>query len=184
VHALTRTALLQRIRDEVWNPPSGRVYAAKSAAEICDMLGERYTPSSPPTYRDVLISDVRGYLEARLVLVRLEDWWPGAAPGDARDAARTLLRVTSSDQLKNFTTSTPSGRANIFGLFALLVAAGAGGLTQQHYDEIVAMAVVPAPAEELPPRWESIIDGLSAEPGHPGPPNTPDLALVEEALAS
>lgn len=185
MHATTKALLLAAIRAEVQGDPAGRGYAGKTAAEIVALLNTPVVTEPPSAYRDVPVSDVRGFLEARLVLVRLEDWVadPETPKGDARDAARTLLRVTSGDGIENFTTSTASGRANILGIFGLLVQAGAGGLTAQHYADLTAMTIAPAgPAVVGPPRWALLIDGMSGEEGFPGPPNAADEALVMEAL--
>jgi hypothetical protein len=184
MHPVTKEHLNLVIRSEAQEDPAGRGYAGKSASEIFDLMRSPYEPSMPVVYQDVLISDVRGYLEARLVLVRLEDWAPTAEAGNARDAARTLLRVTSAPGLTYFTTSRPTGRENVLGLFGLLVQAGAGGLTQQHYDEIAAMTVAPSPAAaEAPARWQIVISGISGHDGQAGPPNVAELALIEDALA-
>lgn len=164
---------------EVTGDPTGRGYAGKSAAEIAALMNAPVVVTPPAAYRNVLISDVLGYLEARLVLVRLEDWIadPDTPKGAARDAARTLLRVTSGDGLAEFRTADEQGRANIFGLFSLLIQAGAGGLTLQHYSEIVAMAQVPGVAINASPRWSVVREGV------PDAPGAADEALVSEALA-
>jgi hypothetical protein len=183
MHPDTKALLLAAIRAEVQadaDRPSPIGYANKSAAEIAALMNAPVVVAQPATHRDVSISDVRGYLEARLVLVRLEDWIadPATPKGAARDAARTLLRVTSAPGLSNFTTSTDSGRANILGLFALLVSTGAGGLTQAHYNEIAAMTLAPpGPPVTEPARWSGLIEGL------PGAPNAATEALIAEALA-
>jgi hypothetical protein len=206
MHPDTKALLLAAIRAEVQadaDRPSPIGYANKSAAEIAALMNAPVVVAQPATHRDVSISDVRGYLEARLVLVRLEDWIadPATPKGSARDAARTLLRVTSAPGLADFKTKTEGGRANILGLFALLVSAGAGGLTQTHYNEIAAMTLAPAgPPVVEPARWGAVIDGISAaatpaepigqtedgkpipHPGYAGPPNAATEALVQEAI--
>jgi len=201
MHPDTKAMLLAAIRAEVQGDPTGRGYAGKKAAEVADLLNAPIVLQPPLTHRDVSISDVRGYLEARLVMVRLEDWINDLETprGTARDAARTLLRITTGTGLSNFTTSTEGGRANILGLFGLLVQTGAGGLTAQHLADLTAMTVAPAGSPVLgPARWLVIIEGISAaptpeptqnddgtetqHPGYAGPPNAADEVLVKEAL--
>lgn len=141
------------------------------------MASEIEVPA-PTIYRDVSISDVEGYLEARLVLVRLSDWVESAPAGTAKDAARTLIRIVASSKLSRFTTSTQSGRANILGLFATLVSATNGIVTQQHYDDLAAMTVAPPGDPSIhPPRWLRVIEGI------PGAPNAPTEDLIAEAMA-
>ena len=186
MHPSTKGTVLAAIRAEVQADPTERGYAGQTTAEIAALMNAPVVVEPAPAYRDVPVSDVRGYLEARLVLVRLEDWVanPATPGGDARDAARTLLRVTSNSGIQNFTTSTEGGRSNILGMFGLLVQAGAGGLTLAHYAELAAMTLAPAGTPvTTAPRWALLIDGISGEEGHPGPPNAADAALIEEALA-
>jgi hypothetical protein len=94
-------------------------------------------------YRDVLISDVEGYLAARLVLVGLDDWIAAAEPSLAKQAARQLVQIIRGGRIQVFLTSDAHRRESILGLFALLVQAGAGGLTEQHYADIAAMTLAP-----------------------------------------
>lgn len=190
MHPDTKALLLAAIRAEVQGDPTGRGYAGKMPAEVADLLNTPVVVQAPMTHRDVSISDVRGYLEARLVMVRLEDWINDLETprGTARDAARTLLRITTGTGLSNFTTSTDSGRANILGLFGLLVQAGAGGLTAQHLADLTAMTLALAgPATVHTPRWSHVIAGIGGVTDetveYPGPPNIADEALVAEALA-
>lgn len=185
MHSTTKALVLAAIRAEVHADPSERGYAGQTAAEIAALMNAPVVVEPAPAYRDVPVSDVRGYLEARLVLVRLEDWVADEATplGDARDAARTLLRVTSNSGIQNFTTSTEAGRTNILGMFGLLVQAGAGGLTLAHYADLAAMTAAPAGTPvTTAPRWSMLIDGISGEQGHPGPPNAAAEALIQEAL--
>jgi len=180
MHLDTKTTLLAAIRAEVESDPTQRGYAGKSPGQITALLNAPIVVAAPVKHRNVLISDVRGYLEARLVLVRLEDWVadPATPKGDARDAARTLLRVTSAPGLSEFRTGDDAGRANILGLFALLAQTGAGGLTMEHYAEIAAMTLAPAgPPTVQAPRWSALIEGIG------GAPNAADEALIAEALA-
>lgn len=203
MHQDTIDSLYIAIHAEVVNDPAGRGYAGKTPAEIVDLMNAPMVVQPDTVPCDVLVSDVRGYLEARLVLVRLEDWVsnPATPAGDARDAARTLLRVTGNSGITYFSTGNPVGRANVLGLFALLVAAGAGGLTQAHYDELEAMATRTGPSETHHPRWLTVIEGIPAaptppepvgmtedgkpifHPGYAGPPNAATVELVAGALA-
>jgi len=179
MHPDTLAAVVAALRAELAAP----AYKGLSVAEQVAALNAPVVVAQAAGYRDVSISDVRGYLEARLVMVRLEDWIVTAEHGIPRDAARTLLRITTGTGLNNFTTSTPTGRANVLGLFALLVQAGAGGLTLEHYSEIVAMTLAPAgPAVTSPPRWALLIEGIGGIDDQLGPPNVADAALVMEAL--
>lgn len=185
MHADTLAALNAAIVAEVAADPTQRGYAGKDAGQIAALMNLPIVVAQPATHRDVLVSDVRGYLEARLVLVRLEDWvaaldTPG---GDARDAARTLLRVTDNSGITYFSTGNLAGRTNVLGLFAVLVATGAGGLTQAHYDEIAAMTLAPAgPPVTEPPRWLVVIEGIGGVGNQAGPPNAATAELIEGAL--
>jgi hypothetical protein len=181
MHDITLAAVHAAILAEVQDDPTQRGYAGKTRAEIAALLN---APVAPPTaHRDVSISDVEGYLRARLLVTRLRAWEAGAADGLARDAARELLDIIASPRLAMFTTSTDSGRANILGLFATLVAAQAGGITQQHADDLAAMTLAPAEsAAAQPSRWVEIISGIGGEGNEPGPPNAATEALVEGAL--
>lgn len=102
------------------------------------------TIAAPTRYRDVSISDVEGYLRARLLVTRLRSWVASAPTGTAKEAASELLDIIASPRLSMFSTSTESGRANVMGLFAALVAATGGVVTQQHHDDLLAMTVAPA----------------------------------------
>jgi hypothetical protein len=184
MHPDTLAALRAAIRAEIAADPTARGYAGKTPAEIAALMNAPIVTVPAAQYRDVLVSDVRGYLEARLLLVRIEDWIadPATPPGDARDAARTLLRVTGNSNITYFSTGNPGGRANVLGLFALLVSAGAGGLTQAHYDDLAAMTVASQPPQTAPAQWLAVIEGISGVDGLPGPPNAATEALVQEAI--
>lgn len=174
----TLAALHAAIRAEVAADPAARGYAGKTAAEIAALMNAGYSTAAPPAYRDVSISDVEGYLRARLVLARLRPWAATAEDGTAKLAALELLDIIASPRLSMFTTSTETGRANILGLFAALVAATGGIVTQTHADELAAMTFAPpAPPVEHQARWSLLIEGLA------GAPNIADEALVAEALA-
>lgn len=200
MHPETKALLLAAIRVEVQGDPAGLGYAGKTPAEVADLLNAPIVVQAPLTHRDVSISDVEGYLRARLLVTRLRSWAANADAGTPREAAWELLDIIASPRLMNFSTSTDSGRANILGLFGLLVQAGAGGLTAQHLADLTAMTMAPAGPPVLgPARWLVIIEGISAaptpeptqnedgtetqHPGYAGPPNAADEPLVAEALA-
>lgn len=180
MHPDTRAAVVAALRAELQADPAGRGYAGKTVAEVVALLNAPVAPAV--SYRDVSISDVEGYLRARLLVTRLRTWVADAPDGMARDAARELLDIIASPRLANFTTSTPGGRANILGLFATLVAADVGGITQLHADDLAAMTLAPAGANG-PPRWAHVIDGIGGVGNEPGPPNAATDDLVAEALA-
>lgn len=183
MHPTTQALLLAAIRAELQADPTQRGYAGKSAGQITALLNMPIITAHPPAYRDVLISDVEGYLSARLLLVGLEDWIAGAEAGIARQAARQFLGIIQGGRLLVFLTSDAAPRANILGLFATLCQAGAGGLTMDHYADLAAMTLAPAaPPVESAPRWSLLIDGMSGEEGFAGPPNAAAEALVEEAI--
>lgn len=175
MHPDTLAAVLAALRAELQAPE----YAGKTAAEIVAILNAPAAPAS--AYRDVSISDVEGYLRARLLVTRLRAWEATAPDGLAREAAREFLGIIASPRLSNFTTSTPSGRANILGLFATFVAVGAGGITQQHAGDLAAMTLAPGGADG-PARWAHVIDGIGGVGTDPGPPNAATEDLVTEAL--
>lgn len=175
MHPDTMAALAARIRAEV---DAGPAYAGRTAAEIAAMLNAPVVVEQPAAHRDVLISDVEGYLRARLLVVGLREWAATAEPSLARSAARELLDIIASPRLSLFLTSTEGGRANVLGLFGLLAAEGAGGIGAEHLADMQAMTLAPAgPPVVGPPRWAVLIEGL------PGAPNAADEALVAEALA-
>jgi hypothetical protein len=125
-------------------------YAAISPDDAEVALNAPAERPAEPAYRDVLISDVEGYLAARLVLVGLDDWIETAPSGIAKQAARQLVQIIRGGRITVFLTSDKVRRESVFGLFALLTQAGAGGLTLEHYADIVAMAIKPAPPPIAP----------------------------------
>jgi hypothetical protein len=129
----------------------GGPYANLTAEEAEAALNTPAAQSTEPAYRDVLISDVEGYLAARLVLVGLDDWIETAPSGIAKQAARQLVQIIRGGRITVFLTSDKVRRESVFGLFALLTQAGAGGLTLEHYADIVAMAIAP-PSPTITPR--------------------------------
>jgi hypothetical protein len=120
-------------------------YAALSPEEAETALNTSVELPAEPFHRDVLISDVEGYLAARLVLVNLDDWVATAESGLARQAARQLIQIIRGGRISVFLTSDAEQRQSMLGLFGLLVQAGAGGLTPQHYDDIAGMTLAPPP---------------------------------------
>jgi hypothetical protein len=116
-------------------------YAGLTEAEAAVALNAPV--AQPAAHRDVPISDVEGYLRARLLVTRLRAWAATATFGTAREAALELLDIIASPRLSMFMTSTETGRSNIMGLFAALVAATDGIVTQQHYDDLLAMTLKP-----------------------------------------
>jgi hypothetical protein len=178
MHPDILAAVLAAIRAEVENDPTGRGYEGQTAAEIATRLNAPIVTAAPPAYRDVSISDVEGYLRARLLVTQLRTWAATAEPGTAKMAALEMLDIIASPRLTNFTTGTEAGRANVLGLFAVLVAATGGIVTQTHLDELTAMTLSPAsPAVEMAPRWSMVIEG------QPGAPNVATAEFVAEALA-
>jgi len=170
--------LLAATRAELQADPAQRGYAGKTAAEIRLLLAAPIEIAAPTRYRDVPISDVEGYLRARLLVTRLRSWATAAPAGTAREAALELLDIIASPRLSMFTTSTDTGRANVLGLFATLVAATNGVVTQQHYDDLAAMTVAPPGAPVvLPARWSIVREGI------PDAPHVPDEAMIAEAMA-
>lgn len=178
MHPDTIAALNAAIAAEIAADPASIGYAGRTAAEIADLMNAPVPAAS--SYRDVSISDVEGYLRARLLVVGLTDWHATAQPSMARSAAGELLSIIASPRLQMFSTGTASGRANILGLFQTLVDAGAGGITQQHHTELAAMTEAPA-GPPLPARWLTVIDGISGVSGQPGPPNTATADLIAGA---
>lgn len=178
MHPDMRALLVARIRAELQDDPAGLGYAGKSAAEVKLIQDAVVAVETPAGHRDVGISDVEGYLRARLLVTRLRAWAAGADGGVAKDAALELLDIIASPRLMNLSTSTDSGRANILGLFGLLVQAGAGGLTAANLDDLTEMTVAAAaPATITPPRWVGIIEGIAEAP------NAADIDMIAEALA-
>jgi hypothetical protein len=183
MHADTLAALLAALRAELAADPAQRGYADQDAAAVTALLNAPIVTQAPPGHRDVLISDVEGYLRARLLVVGLREWAAMAEPSLARSAARELLDIIASPRLSVFLTSQPAGRANILGLFAQLAAVGAGGITAGHLADMEAMTAAPAgPPVTEPPRWAVVIEGIGGVGNEPGPPNAATEALVQEAL--
>lgn len=176
-------ALQAAIAAEIADDPAARGYANKSAAEAAALMNASYEVAQPSTHRDVTISDVEGYLRTRLIIARLRPWAEAAQDGTAKLAALELLDIIASPRLATFTTSTESGRANVMGLFAALVAATGGIVTQQHHDELLAMTVAPAgePTRHHP-RWLSLMTALPVEAAD-GLPNEITSDMIVEALA-
>lgn len=188
MHPDTLALLQAAIRAEVQGDPAKRGYGGKSAAEIANLLNAPVVAQPAATHRDVSISDVEGYLRARLLVTRLRTWEATAEEGTPKMAALELLDIIASPRLATFTTSTDSGRANVLGLFGLLAQAGAGGITMQNLADLTAMTLAPAgPATVHAPRWSHVIAGIGGvteeQVEYPGPPNVADDALVAEALA-
>ena len=102
------------------------------------LLAAPIVTPAPTRYCNVSISDVEGYLRARLLVTRLRSWAATAPAGTAKEAALELLDIIASPRLAMFTTETETGRGNIMGLFAALVAATNGVVTQQHHDDLLA----------------------------------------------
>lgn len=174
-------ALKTAIAAEIQSDPA--TYAGKTAAEIAALMNAPVVVAAPSAHKDVTISDVEGYLRARLILAQLRPWAAVAASGTAKLAALELLDIIASPRLARFTTSTDTGRANILGLFATLVAATGGIVTQQHYDDLAAMTVDPVGAPIMRhPRWVDVM--LSLPPGAAaGLPNEVTPETIAEALA-
>lgn len=183
MHAATLQALRAAILAELQSDPTARGYAGKSPGQIAALMNLPVVVTAAPVRQDVLISDVKGYLARRLVIVRLRRAVP-TLTGDAKDVAEALLDIMADTQLTRFLTADDAKRAGVLGMFALLVQAGAGGLTQAMYDDIEAMTLAPAgEAETQPARWLAVIDGIGGEGNEPGPPNAASEALIAEALA-
>ncbi len=117
-------------------------YAALSAEDAADALNNPV--DAAPEHRDVAISDVEGYLRARLLIAGLRRWVATAPDGMAKDAASELLDILASPRLTVFLTKEQPGRDNVLGLFALLVQAGAATLTADHLAALAAMTLKPA----------------------------------------
>lgn len=184
MHPDTLALLQAAIRAEVQADPTARGYAGQGATEIAALMNAPIVVQPAATFRDVSISDVEGYLRARLLVTRLRAWAATADLGVPKDAALELLDIIASPRLANFSTGTLSGRTNILGMFALLVQAGAGGLVAQNLTDLTAMTAAPAGADITEPsRWQFVIDGISGVDGMAGPPNGPDETLIAEALA-
>lgn len=183
MHADTRAALLAAIRAEMAADPSQRGYQGKTASQIAALMNAPIVVTPPTAYRDVPISDVEGYLRARLLVTQLRAWAGTAPAGTAKMAADELLDIIASPRLSLFTTSTDTGRANVLGLFAALVSATAGIITQTHLDDLAAMTVAPSgPPVTEPSRWAAVTSGISGVGNLPGPPNAATEALIEEAV--
>lgn len=179
----THPDLLAALAAEIASDPSQRGYAGKSAGQITALMNAPVVVASAAAHRDVSISDVEGYLRARLLVTKLRSWAEAAEAGTPREAALELLDIIASPRLQNFSTGTASGRANILGLFALLVAAGAGGMTQEHADDLAAMTLAePGAPTTLHPRWVDVVLSLPFEV-RAGLPNVVTEAMIDEALA-
>lgn len=179
MHADLKAAIAAEIADDT----AARGYAGKTAAEQAALMNAPYEVAAPIQYRDVSISDVEGYLRARLLVIQLRDWAAAALPSTAKMAALELLDIIASPRLSTFTTSTETGRANVLGLFAALVAATGGIVTQTHHDELAAMTIAPAgePTRHHP-RWLTVMAALPAEAAT-GLPNEITAEMIAEALA-
>jgi hypothetical protein len=178
MHPDTLALLLARIRTEIEDAR----YGAKSPAEIANLLNQPVVTVLPPVRRNVLISDVKGYLAARLVIVRMRRDVPSLT-GTVRDIAEALLDILVDTQLREFLTAEDAKRGNVLQMFGALVASGTGGLTAEHLADIEAMTLAPAgPPIVEPPRWQMIIDGIAGIDNAPGPPNAADADLIQEAI--
>jgi hypothetical protein len=184
MHADTIAALRARLLAEIADDPAGLGYGGLDLPDLAALLNAPVVVEIPAAHRDVLISDVKGYLARRLVIVRLRrQVVANDLTGTVRDVAEALLDILNDTQLTYFLTADATMRAGVLGMFAQLVAAGAGGLTSAHYDDIAAMTLAPAgPPQTTPARWQIVIDGLSAERGHPGPPNAASAELLGDLL--
>lgn len=199
MHPDTLAALCSAIRAEIQSDPSQRGYVGKTVGQIAALMNAPIVTAPPAQHRDVSISDVEGYLRARLLVTRLRRWVLTDPGGTAQMAAEELLDIIASPRLSNFTTSSEAGRTNILGLFAALVAATGGIVTQEHYDDLAAMTTASGGAPVVEPsRWATMIEGIGAaptppdevgddgnpvrHPGYAGPPNAATEALIEEAV--
>lgn len=175
-------AVKAAIAAEIVGDPTRRGYDGKDAAARAALINAPYEVTPTASYRHVLISDVKGYLAAKLVLVRLRREVP-SMEGVVRDVAEALLDILNDTQLKEFLTGIPEKRTNVLGMFAALLATGAGGLTQKHYDEIAAMTVAPpGPAVKHHPRWVDVMLSLRSADAA-GLPNEITAEMIAEALA-
>ena len=200
MHADTKAALLAAIRAELQADPTQRGYDGKNAGQIVALLNAPITVVAPPAYRDVLVSDVEGYLEGQLAMQSLIDWSDAQqSDSQALAIAKTLRRVMAGGRLTYFLTKNPVTRANVLGMFQVLAQTEGTGITQAHADALAAMTLEPAGSTATEPcRWLAVIDGISAaetpppvknedgsvtfHPGYAGPPNAADEALIQEAL--
>ena len=182
MHQDTLALLLAAIRAEVQGDPTGRGYGGLEAAEIAARMNSPTVVVPPQARRNVAISDVKGYLAARLVIVRLRRD-PPALTGMARDIAEALLDILGDTQLRDFLTAEDATRTNVLGMFATLVAAGAGGLSAEHLAEIESMTLAPAGEPVVShPRWLDVMLALPIA-ARDGLPNEVSAAMVKEALA-
>lgn len=184
MHAETREKLFAAIRAEVQADPAGLGYAGKTPAEIAALMSTTVVVAPPPEHRDVLVSDVEGYLEGKLAMQSLIDWIE-AAQGDSQAlaTAKTLRRVMSGGRLTYFLTKNDAKRANVLGMFQVLASTEGTGITQEHASDLAAMTVAPEAAPTTaPPRWMAVIDGIEGFDNEPGPPNAADEALIAVAL--
>jgi hypothetical protein len=170
------------IQAELQADPAARGYAGKAATEIADLLNSPVDLPPQPAYRDLRISNVNDYLAAHLVIERLHRQLPVLC-GDVLDAAEALLRILADTVLQSFPTSDHVQRQNVLCQFATLVRAGAGGLTLEHYADLVAMAVAPviAPTPQHP-RWLDVLLSLPIG-AQAGLPNKVPADWVTQALA-
>lgn len=89
---------------------------------------------------DIGVGDVEGYLRLNARITGLEDWIAANPnPSVARTAARELLGILSG-KVTVLSTGTPTTRAVLQGMFAAIVSAGAGGVTQADSDALFGMA--------------------------------------------
>lgn len=184
MHPETLALLQARIRAEVQADPSERGYAGKSAGQIAALMNAPIAVVAAAAYRDVLVSDVEGYLEGQLAMQRLIDWIENnQGDSQALTIAKTLRRVMSDGRLSRFLTADPAKRANVLGMFHVLAQTEGTGITQAHADALAAMTIVHEITTEAPPRWSSVIEGIGGVGGEPGPPNAADEALIAGALA-
>lgn len=186
MHADTKAALLAAIRAELQADPTNRGYAGKTATQIADLLNEPTTVVAPQGYRDVLVSDVEGYLEGQLAMQSLIDWISTQqSDSQALTIAKTLQRVLSGGRLTWFLTSDPAKRTNVLGMFQVLAETDGTGITADHAAALTAMTLAPAGDPSIePPRWTVVIEGIGGVGNEPGPPNAATEALIEEALSN
>jgi len=183
MHPDTIAALRARLAAEIATDPTDRGYWGKTAAEIAALLEQPVpAPAPSPIPRVFAWSEARAIAQTHglwpLIVVRARGT-PSIPPATTNDVATlAAINAVSMDPAQMIDPSDPAAWAAFqAGLSAFLAV---GCLTEGAAAAILALgSVVPASGPDGPARWQIVIDGLSAEVGHSGPPNSADAALVE-----
>ena len=204
MHPITKAALLAAIGAELAADPAQRGYDGRTATEIAALMAAPVPqPAPPPEARVLTWGEARGIAQSHgcwpMIVLRARGT-PANPPVEPEDwAILAAINAVGTERDQRVNAGDPAE----WGAFTAGVAAfeAVGDLTAAASAAILALGShQPATPPDAPSRWSIVIDGISAaptpaepvsldangdvvsHPGNAGPPNRPEVALIQEAL--